>query len=48
MVESESTIYSEQITEYAAKLREKSQAFFESAGKASIEIYRIEQFEPIL
>jgi hypothetical protein len=46
MVESEA-LYGEQITEYMAKLREKSDAFFAAAGKKPIEVYRIEKFEPI-
>jgi hypothetical protein len=46
MVESD-VLYSEQITEYVAKLREKSDAFFAAAGKQPIEVYRIEKFEPI-
>lgn len=48
MVEAgDGVLYSEQISEYAAKLREKSDAFFAAAGKAPLEVYRIEKFEPI-
>ena len=46
MVEA-NVIYSEELSEYCAKLREKAQAFFASAGKSPLEVYRIEQFEPI-
>jgi hypothetical protein len=48
MVEaSDGVLYTEQIDEYCAKLREKSEKFFASAGKAPLEVYRIEKFEPI-
>lgn len=48
MVEAgDKVLYSEQLSEYSAKLREKADAFFASAGKAPLEVYRIEKFEPV-
>jgi len=48
MVEaSDGVLYTEQIDEYIAKLREKSDKFLAAAGKAPLEVYRIEKFEPI-
>jgi len=41
-------IYSEELAEYCAKLKEKAEAFFATAGKAPLEVYRIEKFEPIM
>ena len=41
-------LYGEEIAEYAAKLREKSDAFFAQAGQKPLEVYRIEQFEPVI
>jgi hypothetical protein len=41
------TLYNEEIAEYAAKLRENSEAWFGQAGKKDIEIYRIENFTPV-
>jgi hypothetical protein len=41
------TLYNEEISEYATKLRENSEAFFAQAGREDIEIYRIENFTPV-
>jgi len=47
MVEAHEPLYGDDIDEYVRQLREKAQAFFEAAGKDPLEVYRIEQFEPI-
>ena len=40
-------LYGEDLEEYIRKLKEKAQAFFAQAGKEELEVYRIEQFEPV-
>jgi hypothetical protein len=40
-------LYNEEIDEYCRKLREKSDAFLASCGQHPLEVYRIEDFEPI-
>ena len=41
-------MYNEEIVEYMAKMREKSEAFFSQAGTRTLEVYRIMQFTPVL
>ena len=45
--EYEGQLYGEDLEEYVRKLREKAEAFFAQAGQDPMEIYRIEQFEPV-
>jgi hypothetical protein len=40
-------IYGEDMDEYIRALRAKAEVFFAQAGKDPLEVYRIEQFEPI-
>ena len=40
-------LYGADLDDYINKLKAKAAAFFEQAGKDPMEIYRIEQFEPI-
>ena len=40
-------LYGDDLKDYVNKLREKAEAFFAQAGKDPLEIYRIEQFEPV-
>lgn len=48
MVEAaDNALYGEDLENYIRQMREKARAFFEQAGKDPMEIYRIEQFEPI-
>lgn len=46
--EYDGALYGEDLANYIAQMRAKAEAFFASAGKLDLEIYRIEQFEPIL
>ena len=40
-------LYGEDLVDYINQLKAKAEAFFAQAGKDPMEIYRIEQFEPI-
>ena len=40
-------LYGEDLNAYIQQMRAKAEAFFAQAGKDPLEIYRIEQFEPI-
>jgi gelsolin len=40
-------LYNEEIDEYCKKLREKSDAFLANCGKHPLEVFRIENFEPV-
>ena len=41
------TLYDEDALNYINQLKAKAAAFFEQAGQDELEVYRIEQFEPI-
>ena len=38
----------DELSDYAAQMRAKADAFFARAGKDQIEVYRIEKFEPVM
>lgn len=44
---SQNILYNEEIDAYVKKLSEKAEAFLASCGHNPLEVYRIENFEPI-
>ena len=40
-------LYGEDLNEYIQQVRAKAEAFFAQAGQDPMEIYRIEQFDPV-